>query len=165
VPHNREGKHGPHLTEANPARTSDEFWAGYLDGGYFDDSGNLRAEYIDREHMEPLARAMADAKLSSNQVRRFFSHCRAIEGQLKAHGRTAESLDRRWAAQLTEFVRLDVFAADALAKQKIPKLFHEFIRRNVGAVTSHADFLRGFIPHFEALIGFGTAHFSKTDRN
>lgn len=162
--------HGDKRSGTNPLPTgspemSDGFWPGYLDGGYFDAAGNLRVEYVDREHMEPLARAMANAKLSTHQVRRFFSHCRMIEGQLKALGRTAESLERLWAVEFTAFVRLDVFAADALAKQKAPKLFHDFIRRNVGVVKSHADFLRGFMPHFEALIGFGTAHFSKSDRS
>lgn len=145
--------------------SADGFWPGYLEFGYFDEAGNLRVEYIERARMEPLARSMAEARLSVTQVRRFFSHCRVIEGQLKARGRSAAALDQLWGAVSSEFVRLDVFAADAVAKQKVPPLFHEFIRRNVAAVKSHDDFLRGFMPHFEALVGFGTAHFSKSERN
>lgn len=161
----RDRQSGANPPAGSRPASPDGFWPGYLDGGYFDGAGNLRVEYIDRAHIEPLARAMAEAKLSATQVRRFFSHCRTIEGQLKARGRTADSLDRLWAAGFPEFVRLDVFAADAVAKQKVPHLFHEFIRRNVGAVKSHNDFLRGFMPHFEALVGFGTAHFARAERN
>jgi hypothetical protein len=142
-----------------PGPSGNGFWPGYLRGGYFDDCGALRVEYIDREHMEPLARAMAGGKLSSTQVRRFFSHCRAIEGKLKAFGTD------KWAVEYSKFKGLDVFASDALAKQKIPQLFHDFLRDNVLAVRTADDFLRGFMPHFEALVGFGTAHFAKSERN
>ena len=149
---------------ANPAATASGFWSGYLEGGYFDADGNLRPEYVDRKHIEPLARTMADAKLSTTQVRRFFNHCRLIEAKLKALGKSSELVERMWASERTTFIRLDAFAADALAKQKVPNLFHDFIQRNVDAVTTHTDFLRGFIPHFEALVGFGSAHFTKTEK-
>ena len=62
-------------TPTSPPPTAGGFWPGYLDGGYFDAAGNLRVEYVDRVHMEPLARTMAEAKLSITQVRRFFNHC------------------------------------------------------------------------------------------
>lgn len=141
------------------------FWPDYLVGGYFDAAGNLRVEYVDREHMEPLARAMADERLSTGQVRRFFTHCRAVETLLRAHGKLPESLEKLWLDQRSNFIRLDVFAADALAKVKVPPIFHNFIRRNVSAVQTHDDFLKGFIPHFESLIGFGNAYFAKGERN
>jgi hypothetical protein len=152
---------GPQPTASAPRG----FWAEYLVGGYFDTDGHLRVEYVDREHMEPLAREMADDRLSSGQARRFFTHCRMVETLLKAHGKSPERLAALWAVQFPAFVRLDVFAADALAKQKVPKLFHDFIERNVNAVRTQKDFLEGFMPHFEALIGFGNAHFAKGERN
>jgi CRISPR type III-A-associated protein Csm2 len=96
------------------------------------------------------------ASLTIHQVRRYFGHCRAIETRLKSGGATWESL---W----PEVKKLDIAAADGAAKQppKIPELFHDFIRRNVDNIKTKDHFIKGFIPHFEALVGFGQAHFKK----
>ncbi len=133
-------------------------WANYLKEGYFDATGNLRMEYVSRERVEPLAQAMcASGSLTIQQIRRYFGHCRSVETKLKATG-----VD--WAGVLPMIKKLDISAADGVAKQptpRIPELFHDFIRSNVAAVKSQKDFLQGFIPHFEAVIGFGQAHFKK----
>lgn len=134
--------------------TVSKHWPGYLDGGYFDSNGCLKVEYVSREKVEPLAQKMAS--LTIHQVRRYFGHCRAVETRLKSGGIS-------WERVLPEVKRLDVAAADGAAKQpaKIPALFHDFIRRNVDKVKTKEDFLKGFLPHFEALVGFGQAHFKK----
>jgi CRISPR type III-A-associated protein Csm2 len=130
------------------------YWPDYLKGGYFDADGNLKVEYVSRDKVEPLAQKLAS--LTTHQVRRYFGHCRAIETRLKSGGAS-------WASLWPEVKKLDVAAADGAAKQppKIPSLFHDFIKRNVDAVKSEKDFLRGFLPHFEALVGFGQAYFKK----
>lgn len=129
-------------------------WPDYLKGGYFDADGCLKVEYVSRKKVEPLAQKMAS--LTIHQVRRYFGHCRAIETRLKSGGAT-------WAALWPEVKKLDIAAADGAAKQpaKIPSLFHDFIRRNVDAIKNEKDFLKGFLPHFEALVGFGQAHFKR----
>ncbi|MCK6500629.1 MAG: hypothetical protein L6Q38_14230, partial [Nitrospira sp.] len=68
-----------------------------------------------------------------------------------------------WASVWPEVKKLDIAAADGAAKHppKIPALFHDFIKRNVDKIKTNDDFLKGFLPHFEALIGFGQAHFKK----
>lgn len=121
--------------------------------GYFDTTGNLRSELVARESMAPLAEQMSNASppLTMNQVRRFFQHCRAIEARLRA--RTSS-----WEAERTRnFATLDRAAADAIGKSppKIPQMFHDFIQHNVAVVRTEKDFLEGFLPHFEALVGFG----------
>jgi len=135
-----------------------EFWPGYLQGGYFDQTGALRPELVTRGKVEPLARAMAEGRpgLTPHQARRFFQHCRGIEARLRARVSS-------WALQREQLLRLDVFAADALAKAlpKVPLLFHDFIRQNVERVHTEDDFLRGFLPHFEAVLGFGTRYFNR----
>lgn len=148
-------------------QTVKDLWSDYLNGGYFDAQGNLKPEYVSRERVEPLVEAMClhhnqprRDGLTSHQVRRYFGHCRAIETRLKsATGAT-------WASVLPEIKKLDVAAADGFAKRpgKIPDLFHDFVKTNVAAIKSEKDFLNGFLPHFEALVGFGTAHF-KRERN
>lgn len=129
-------------------------WPDYLTDGYFGPDGSLKIEYVSREKVEPLAQSMSS--LTIHQVRRFFGHCRAIETRLKSGGAT-------WASLWPEVKKLDIAAADAAAKQppKIPGLFHDFIRRNIDKIRNEKDFLRGFLPHFEALVGFGQAYFRK----
>lgn len=130
-------------------------WENYLAAGYFDGDGNLRPEYVAREKVEPFARRLANAHppLTTHQLRRFFQHCRAIEAKVRARKESWEKLR-------PDFLKLDFAAADALGKSpsKIPKLFHDFIRRNVAAVRTQDDFLKGFLPHFEALVGLGSQH-------
>lgn len=143
-------------------RTLNELWANYLRHGYFDNAGNLHAELVRRDRLEPFAKAMADGSpaLTRHQLRRFFQHCRAIEAKLKAAA-------SNWRAEEAAFRQLDIAAADALAKapRKIPRLFHDFIKANVAAVKTEKDFLKGFLPHFEALVGFGSQYFKERERN
>lgn len=140
-----------------------EIWPNYLNGGYFDTDGCLRLEYVSRERMEPLANAMASAypKLSMTQVRRFFGHCRAVETSIR--GNTTSDAAARWANAAPDILKLDTAAADGFAKTpaKFPRLFHDFIKSNVKAVHSEKDFLNGFLPHFEALVGFGSQFFER----
>jgi CRISPR type III-A-associated protein Csm2 len=130
--------------------------------GYFDAAGNLRNEFIAREWITPIAKAMSEAEppLTMHQVRRFFQHCRAIEAKVRAGTST-------WAREEAAFRQLDVAAADAFGKSppKIPEQFHEFIKSNVAAVKDEKDFLKGFLPYFEALVGFGSQFFKERERN
>ena len=134
--------------------------------GYFNKVGNLRPQFVMREWIEPIAQAMAkpvnreDPPLTMHQIRRFFQHCRAIEAKLRARTST-------WKAEEAAFLKLNGAAADALYKKppKIPELFHAFIKSNVAAVKNEQDFLKGFLPHFEALVGFGSKFFKERERN
>ena len=145
-----------------PEQSLTDIWPNYLKEGYFDADQNLRAEYVSRETVEKLVQAMCGARvgLTTHQVRRYFGHCRAVETQLR-------SSNVEWKRVWPLVAKLGISAADGASKQptpKIPKLFQELIQRNVDKLTSKEDFLRGFLPHFEAIIGFGQAHFKK-DRN
>lgn len=130
--------------------------------GYFNKAGHLRPQFVTRDSIAPLARKMANAipPLTMHQIRRFFQHCRAIEAKLRAKTST-------WEAEEAAFRQLDVAAADAFGKspRKIPELFHEFIKCNIAAVKNEQDFLKGFLPHFEALVGFGSQFFKERERN
>lgn len=159
----RHAQHGGYRGGGVPqgARQSDRSddaeakpWPDYLKDGYFDADGCLKVEYVSREKVEPLAKGMSD--MTTHQIRRYFGHCRAIETRLKSGGAS-------WASVWPEVKKLDVAAADGAAKRppKIPPLFHDFIRRNVNAIKCENDFLKGFLPHFEALVGFGQECFRK----
>ena len=142
-------------------KSLDQIWPGYLKEGYFDAQGNLRLEYVSRDNMKPLTQGMAEGRpaLTTNQLRRYFGHCRMIETKIRAKNAT-------WQQLRSEFLKLDITAADAIGRDtpKIPKLFHDFIRRNVSSVKNEKDFLEGFLPHFEALVGFGSTYFRNERR-
>jgi CRISPR type III-A-associated protein Csm2 len=136
-------------------------WQNYLNGGYFETGTvDLRPEYVSRNNVESLVKQMARDGLTMSQLRRFFQHCRAIEAKLRAKAATWRALD-------ADFRKIDIAAADAIGKKppKIPHLFHNFVRRNVAAVRSEDEFLKGFLPHFEALVGFGSLHLKERDRS
>jgi hypothetical protein len=137
-------------------------WSGYLTAGYLDGHGHLKPEFVSRRLVEPLVSEMGRSwpPLVNHQLRRFFQHCRAIEARLKAKTST-------WSAEEAGFRKIDAAAADAFGKshKKIPQLFHDFIQRNVAAVKTETDFLEGFLPHFEALVGFGAQHLREKDRS
>ncbi len=101
-----------------------------------------------------MTRSGAQPRLTSGQARRFFNHCRDIERRLN----DGES----WEQVAADFVKLSAFAQYSESSGNIPREFRQFIERNVERVTSSTDqraaFLRGFMPHFEALVGFGAAH-------
>jgi len=157
-PQRRDGRSQHGRSGSGPCpKTIETLWPNYLSGGYFDAKGNLKVEYVSRKSVERLVKEMcgnSQIRLTSHQARRYFGHCRAIETRLKSGGAA-------WASVLPEIKKLDVAAADGFAKSppKIPKLFHDFIQRNVAVIREERDFLRGFLPHFEALMGFGAAYF------
>lgn len=139
-----------------------DLWPNYLRGGFLDAEGNLRGEYVDRRRLEPLVKAMSNARpaLTMHQARRFFQHCRSIEARLR-------SKKSSWREEEANFRKLDIAAADAFGKAqtKIPEAFHDLIRQAVAAVHNQDDFLKGLIPHFEALIGFGGQYFRDQPRS
>lgn len=152
------GPQGHRGIAASPNDRVSHHWPDYLKNGYFDQDGFLRSEYVSREKVEPLVQAMCSDRggLTTRQVRRYFGHCRAIETRLKTSS-------AKWLEVWPDVKKLDIAAAHGAAKHppKIPALFHDFIRSNVASIKSKKDFLKGFLPHFEALIGFGQAHFRR----
>lgn len=118
-------------------------------GGYFDDKGNLRLEYVAKANVEPLAKKFERDRLNMHQLRRFFNYCREIERRLKSKQST-------WERERSNVAKVSAFAADAAGKQppKIPASFREFLDKNVERIRTEQDFIAGFMQHFEALVGF-----------
>lgn len=103
--YNRGGYGGQQARGGQAAPSDDKVanhWPKYLEGGYFDESGCLKIEYVSREKVDPLAKNMSN--LTVHQVRRYFGHCRALETQLKTSGAS-------WEAIRPEVRRLDIAVA------------------------------------------------------
>ena len=121
----------------------------------------LQTDFVSRAKMDALARFLTGddryTKLTTGQARRFFNHCREIERRLTIEGES-------WSEVAASFQSLSAHAQYASSGQtpKIPYEFQRFIDDNVDRVSSADDprdaFLRGFLPHFEALVGFGAAY-------
>ncbi|HEX5482332.1 MAG TPA: type III-A CRISPR-associated protein Csm2 [Terriglobia bacterium] len=124
---------------------------------YFDDKGNLRLEYMAKTNVETLARTLERDRLSMHQLRRFFNYCREIERRLRSH-------QTSWEAERANVAKLSAFAADAAGKHKIPGSFREFIDKNVHRSRSADEFLKGFMQHFEALVGFSALYLKEEKR-
>lgn len=120
----------------------------------------LRTEFVSRAKVDALSEILArgvQPNLTTGQARRFFNHCREIERRLRVEGES-------WDEAAASFQSLSAHAQYASSGQspKIPHEFQRFIDDNVDRVSSDDDprdaFLRGFLPHFEALVGFGAAY-------
>lgn len=120
----------------------------------------LRVEFVRKRLVDDWARHLANSRpnLTTGQVRRFFNHCRQIERRLNFDGES-------WERVSPIFEALSYHAQNAAAANKIPRDFQRFIDDNVKRVTSAPDpvaaFQEGFLLHFEALVGFGSAHLRK----
>ena len=118
----------------------------------------LQSDFVSKKNVDPLAKQLAhrsNPKLTTGQIRRFFNHCREIERQLNVDGES-------WHQVSASFEALCYHAQNAVAARKIPREFQDFIDENVNRVVSAEEpetaFLDGFLPHFEALVGFGAAY-------
>ena len=115
----------------------------------------LDSSFVGKANMDALAKGLSNRRLTTGQTRRFFNHCRDIERRLKVDGNSWEQVSAR-------FESLSYHAQNAVAAKKIPNEFQQFIDANVKRVVSWGEpreaFLNGFLPHFEALIGFAAKH-------
>ncbi len=134
-------------------------------GSYFetDNQGRsyLQPDFVSKKNVDPLAQQLAyrsNPKLTTGQMRRFFNHCRELERQLKVDNES-------WHQVAAGFEALCYHAQNAVAAHKIPGEFQDFIDDNVKRVGSAKEperaFLDGFLPHFEALVGFGAKYMRK----
>lgn len=130
----------------NPRRESPRIPSlpsGYLKDGYFDQDGNLFHQII-QEWPETIAQSLARAGLSSTQLRRFFNRAKAIEQQEMPFARLKEDI-----------LSLKPIAAASVGREMAPPIFKEFIDKNVElAVISEDSFKRGFITHFQSIVGY-----------
>jgi CRISPR type III-A-associated protein Csm2 len=124
--------------------------AGYLEGGYFDEKGNIESAVVDT-WAEQVAQILGMSGIASHQLRRFFNQLRAIEAKLET-----EDFD----AIRSDIHTLKRDAAYAVGRGVVRGEFKEFIDRNVDlAVRDEKSFRRGFLEHFQSVLAYFTYHF------
>ena len=117
---------------------------------YFDSSGNLKAELLDKEaekRAEDFIRVdRRDKPLTSAQLRRFFGEFRSLEKKVNMVG--FEKVK-----PLVKMVKSKASYAANPNNRKIPDTFKEFLIRNVDQINDEKDF-KAFMLYFEAVVGF-----------
>lgn len=124
----------------------------YLAQGFFDEKGYLYADLIaNTAEQVALALGNSSPSLSTSQLRRFFSHAKAAQNSLNVMG----DYDK----VKVNIHKLRSFAAEATGKRKVPKVFQEFIEKNLDLTTDAKSFGKGFMEHFQAVVAFFYCHF------
>ena len=120
---------------------------GYLREGYFSSDGHIREELLTTT-AEAVAKSFGEAfpKLTTGQLRRFYGHVKTAEKSYQYSG------DER--KLVLDIKALASFVAEAQGKKKVPREFYKFIKINTEKVQSDRDVLRGFMPHFQAAVGY-----------
>ena len=118
--------------------------------GYYDSSGNIRSELLDKEAgkraKEFVRVSRQDKPLTSAQLRRFFGEFRSLEKKVNLAG--FEKVK-----PLIKMVKSKASYAANPNNRKIPDTFKEFLISNVDQINDEKDF-KAFMLHFEAVVGF-----------
>ncbi len=128
---------------------------GYLKNGYFDPSGHLLEKYVvdwAEEIAKKLGRGSPDMK--KHQLRRFYNHVKSLERKLELCG-DYNAINK----DLKMLISYAVNASSA-TPPKVPKLFEEFIRKNLEVVRDQKSF-HAFLEHFQAVVGFSERYLKK----
>jgi len=83
----------------------------------------------------------------SSQIRKYFDQCKLIESKLK--------ISNDFNCAVSELYQIIPLANSAKEKKHISHEFFQFIEANINeASKSKENFAKGFIPHFQSLIGY-----------
>jgi CRISPR type III-A-associated protein Csm2 len=121
-----------------------------LESGYFKgiEKTNLKPQLI-IHYPKLLAEIFQkdENKNKSSQIRKYFDSCRIIEGKYK--------IKRDFDFVISELLKLIPLMENSRGKKHITDEFYDFFERNVEeAVKSPNHFQKGFMAHFESIIGF-----------
>ena len=125
---------------------------GYLMEGYFSSDGHIREELLTTT-ADRVAKCFGQGypKLTNGQLRRFYGHIKTAEKSYQYTG-DEEKL-------VLDIKALASFVAEAQGKKKVPKDFYTFIKKNTEMVKSDKDAKKGFVPHFQAVVGYFYMHY------
>ncbi len=105
----------------------------------------VRRELLDEEAMTE-AREFANG-LKTTQLRRFYGEVQAIKRATETANLQEDGIRARLAL-------LKAHAVYAKGQKKVPDAFVKFIVLHASSVKTRDDFLRGFVPHFEAVVAY-----------
>jgi hypothetical protein len=143
---NKEGK-----PEAKNVKKVDGFFEQYLielSNGYF-----IKDDFIKKEFVLDYAKELASEFTKNEgvnkptQIRKYFDYCDKVNGIYK--------VKHNFLYVQSELPKVVAHLNNALKKGLISNDFVTFLERNIDlAIIEERNFVKGFIPHFEAVIGF-----------
>lgn len=143
---NKDGK-----PEAKNVKKAPGFFDQYLvelNGGYF-----VKDDFIKKEYVLDYAKDLANEFTKNEnvnkptQIRKYFDYCDKINGIYK--------VKRNFLYVQAELPKVIAHLNNALKKGLISNDFVTFLEKNIElAIIEEKNFVKGFIPHFEAVIGF-----------
>jgi len=125
----------------------DEYLA-EVDNGYFNESGAIDKEFL-IDYPKFLVNEFRKNRNvnKTSQIRRYFDHIRLIEGKYKFH--------KNFELTKGDLYKLVSIANKSMTKNNLSESFFKFFDKNIEtACRDSKSFLYGFIPHFQAIIGF-----------
>lgn len=129
----------------------------YLKNGYFDGNGNLWPELVTSEAeriAQVLGQRQGQAELKTAQLRRFYGKAKNAEQKLDS----AQSFE----SVKSDVLTLQPLSANTVARGNAPQVFKDFIDRNVRLATKDENhFRKGFLVHFQSVVGYFTYHFRR----
>lgn len=119
----------------------------------------IREKFVSRREVEAIVSKFRSDGLVMNQLQRFFRHCRKLQLQLRRN-------EKKWTEVKTSILMLPAHAANGMQRPRdpIPESFVDFINRNVEMIHTEDDFCKGFMKHFEAVLGYAPRHLGRSDR-
>lgn len=112
---------------------------------YFSNDGVLKKEYVTTLAAD-IAGAFGRGRLAKSQLRAFYSHAKQQEQALE-FGRALPEV-------MLQLQKMKYHANDRATKGNIPRVFQQFIDRNLDKVNDRKLFLEGFMEHFQAVVGY-----------
>lgn len=129
---------------------------GYLAQGYFDPDGHIHPDLI-TSTAEEIAKRLGVGGVTANQLRRFYTKAKTAEQRLKA-GEPFPSVTAG-ILELKQHAANAVGRAQGKNEQAGLELLKQFIDRNVDLATkSEEAFRKGFLPHFQGVVGYFKYH-------
>lgn len=119
-----------------------------INDGYFNEKECLKESLIIK-YPQYLANLFSkDQKINKpTQIRKYYDYCKNLEGILK--------IKNDFSCIIPDLYQLIPLTNNAMNKGNISNAFRDFLEININqAVKSEKNFLDGFMPHFQSLIGY-----------
>lgn len=124
--------------------------------GYFDEKEVIKEQYLWKTTKELTKGFRPGQGLTSTQLRNFYNHVKLAGNTYGDALSSREDQDKAGRILLIKVRQMDSLIHNAKSKQesKIPDTFFEFIKENVQVCKMPEDVMEGFIPHFQAVLGY-----------
>lgn len=138
----------------------------YLKDGYFDNTGNIYTELIDSTALkivETFKNKWGGSDIKYTQMRKFFQHARQAQRAYESIPYEERKEQKSIIHLKNEIIKLKIMVFYAKGRKqeiKIPDSFVDFIIKNIDIIqNSNIDdipnnVIKGFIPHFEAVVAY-----------